>query len=222
MYETMSSVNDGLTRRDLMRRGAVVGGSLMWAAPAVQSFARPAFAQQVSPIVDGECVGFVTGGPNLEFANGAGVEAAVEIDGTVDVRTGLGKINCDGSGPTTIQVQWREDGGGTNTAHFTALLEVSCCDDPAIEPDPPDACFDTITGVATGTVNLAGPGGEFDATLEFTFVDAGEPGVGADQASLKITTETGAVVLNVSGAIDPSQVQAHSDPNTECVCPECP
>lgn len=34
----------GLTRRDLMRRGAVVGGTLLWAAPVVQSISRPAFA----------------------------------------------------------------------------------------------------------------------------------------------------------------------------------
>jgi hypothetical protein len=34
----------GLSRRDLLRRGAVVGGTLLWAAPAVQSITRPAFA----------------------------------------------------------------------------------------------------------------------------------------------------------------------------------
>lgn len=39
----------GFTRRDMLKRSAVVGGSLVWAAPAVQTFARPAFAQQASP-----------------------------------------------------------------------------------------------------------------------------------------------------------------------------
>jgi hypothetical protein len=34
----------GLTRRDLLRRGAVVGGTLLWAAPVVQSITKPAFA----------------------------------------------------------------------------------------------------------------------------------------------------------------------------------
>jgi hypothetical protein len=34
----------GLTRRDLLRRGAIVGGTLLWAAPAVQSITKPAFA----------------------------------------------------------------------------------------------------------------------------------------------------------------------------------
>ncbi|CAN5796222.1 hypothetical protein BH20ACT7_BH20ACT7_20380 [soil metagenome] len=36
----------GLSRRDLLRRGAIVGGTLVWAAPAVQTLARPAFAQE--------------------------------------------------------------------------------------------------------------------------------------------------------------------------------
>lgn len=42
----------GFTRRDLIRRGAVVGGTLMWAAPAVQTFSKAAFAQvEGSPCV---------------------------------------------------------------------------------------------------------------------------------------------------------------------------
>jgi hypothetical protein len=35
----------GLSRRQLLKRGAVVGGTLMWAAPTIQSLASPAFAQ---------------------------------------------------------------------------------------------------------------------------------------------------------------------------------
>ncbi|HEY7755833.1 MAG TPA: hypothetical protein VID69_06380 [Actinomycetota bacterium] len=36
----------GLTRRDLLRRGAVVGGTLLWVAPAIQSIAPKAYAAQ--------------------------------------------------------------------------------------------------------------------------------------------------------------------------------
>ena len=35
----------GLTRRDLLRRGAVVGGTLLWVAPAIQSLSPAARAQ---------------------------------------------------------------------------------------------------------------------------------------------------------------------------------
>ena len=38
----------GMSRRDLIRRGAILGGTLVWAAPAVQTFARPAFGQDTN------------------------------------------------------------------------------------------------------------------------------------------------------------------------------
>ena len=37
----------GITRRDLLRRGAIAGGTLLWAAPVIQSLRTPAFAQTV-------------------------------------------------------------------------------------------------------------------------------------------------------------------------------
>jgi hypothetical protein len=40
----------GITRRGLMKRGAVVGGTLIWAAPVIQSLSPPAFAHVVSPV----------------------------------------------------------------------------------------------------------------------------------------------------------------------------
>jgi hypothetical protein len=35
----------GISRRELMRRGAIVGGTLLWATPVIQSLSPPAFAQ---------------------------------------------------------------------------------------------------------------------------------------------------------------------------------
>src|SRR3712207_7573092 len=40
----------GITRRGLMKRGAIVGGTLVWAAPVIQSLSPPAFAHVVSPV----------------------------------------------------------------------------------------------------------------------------------------------------------------------------
>lgn len=37
--------DSSISRRELIRRGAVVGGTLVWAAPLIQSLAPPAFAQ---------------------------------------------------------------------------------------------------------------------------------------------------------------------------------
>ena len=39
----------GMTRRDMLRRGAIVGGTLLWVAPAIQSIAPKAFAQTLAP-----------------------------------------------------------------------------------------------------------------------------------------------------------------------------
>jgi hypothetical protein len=39
----------GMSRRDLIRRGAIVGGTLLWVAPAIQSMAPKAFAQEPGP-----------------------------------------------------------------------------------------------------------------------------------------------------------------------------
>jgi hypothetical protein len=35
---------DGMNRRDVLKRGALVGGALVWTVPAVQTLAAPAFA----------------------------------------------------------------------------------------------------------------------------------------------------------------------------------
>jgi hypothetical protein len=43
-----------MTRRDLLRKGAIVGGGLLWATPTVQSIAKPAFAQ-ATPICRACC-----------------------------------------------------------------------------------------------------------------------------------------------------------------------
>jgi hypothetical protein len=40
----------GMSRRDLLRRGAIVGGTLLWVAPAIQSMTPKAFAQEGSPL----------------------------------------------------------------------------------------------------------------------------------------------------------------------------
>ena len=49
--DTRLNLNDesGMTRRDLMRRGAIVGGTLLWVAPAIQSVGSKAYAQVQGP-----------------------------------------------------------------------------------------------------------------------------------------------------------------------------
>ncbi len=43
--------NQGITRRDLLRRGAVLGGAVVWTTPVVQTLGMGrAFAQTASPV----------------------------------------------------------------------------------------------------------------------------------------------------------------------------
>lgn len=50
--------NLGISRRDLLQRGAVVSGSLLLAGPAIQSLSRPAFADTGTP-ADGPAISYV-------------------------------------------------------------------------------------------------------------------------------------------------------------------
>lgn len=45
----------GMSRRELLRRGAVVGGALLWVAPAMQSLTPPAYANTVSELATTCC-----------------------------------------------------------------------------------------------------------------------------------------------------------------------
>lgn len=57
-----SEARRGISRRDLLKRGAIVGGTLLWAAPVVESLAAPAFAS-TSPVFQSccECAGTKNG-----------------------------------------------------------------------------------------------------------------------------------------------------------------
>jgi hypothetical protein len=50
-HEKRIDLNDesGITRRDMLRRGAIVGGTLLWVAPAIQSMAPKALARVQGP-----------------------------------------------------------------------------------------------------------------------------------------------------------------------------
>lgn len=46
---------EGLSRRDMLKRSALVGGTVVWMAPAVQTLATPAFASG-SPVNENPCI----------------------------------------------------------------------------------------------------------------------------------------------------------------------
>jgi len=44
----------GMSRRDLLRRGAIVGGTVLWVAPVMQSITQKAYAQEAT-VSGGQC-----------------------------------------------------------------------------------------------------------------------------------------------------------------------
>ncbi len=109
-------------------------------------------------------------------------------------------LHCDTRNPNKLQINWEE-----NIFHLTALNSAACPDTAGIEPNPPDATFDTFIGMGEGRLN-----GDPGATISFTFTDAGEPGT-ADTATIAIFDPDGWQVLSISGPLTFGNHQAHSN-----------
>lgn len=130
----------------------------------------------------------------------------IRIDG-VRVTRGL-TIHCDLLLSNNLEVNW-----GGNRFHMTEhLTTVACTDDPNIIQAPPAAPLDTLIGVGTGRYN-----GVNGFTINFTLVDAGEPGAkndAKDQMRILIfeTADPGNVVLDVPlQDLSGGNLQAHFD-----------
>lgn len=126
------------------------------------------------------------------------------------IRVGLARVtrgltvHCDLLLSNNLEVNW-----GGNQFHMTEhLTTIECSDSPDIIQAPPAAPLDTMKGIGTGRYN-----GEYGYTIEFTFVDYGEPG-GNDEAAFKIykTSDPSVVVLNVpQQKLTGGNLQAHYD-----------
>lgn len=112
-------------------------------------------------------------------------------------------VHCDLLLSNNLEVNWNG-----NRFHMNEhLTTVTCSDSPEIVQAPPAAPLDTLIGTGAGRYN-----GASGYTIEFTFVDYGEPG-GSDRAALKIyQTGSGAVVLDVPlQVLSGGNLQAHYD-----------
>jgi len=95
--------------------------------------------------------------------------------------------------------------------HLDQLTSTTCIDDPAIDPNPPDATFDTFTGTGTGRCHGPGESGPGrDCTVRFTFTDGGERGGCVRDTALIEVSDANGVVFSVSGDVDCGNHQAHS------------
>lgn len=109
------------------------------------------------------------------------------------------ELHCNVSHtPNNLEVNW-----GGNHFHLDVLTQAVCYDDPAINPNPPNAPCDTIHGFGIGKLN-----GVSGYHIEFLFTDAGEPGI-HDFASITIKSPTNVQVLHVEGYLTHGNQQAH-------------
>lgn len=119
--------------------------------------------------------------------------------GKVDVQ--ITKLNCDGSPPANLNVEWGGTGNQRQKFKLQRLISVQCSDTPGVEPGPPAASFDTAVGTGTGKVKGK------NATISFKFVDAGEKGANRDQLDITITFD--GQTIKAAGKIDGGDYQAH-------------
>ncbi len=156
--------------------------SLDWSAAGI------ALREDVPPTLDGRITG---GGSNFT------------IDG-VRITKGL-QLHCDLRNPNNFQINWQG-----HSFHLLDLTAANCTEDPDIIQQPPmSSPFDTFNGSGTGRLKSGGVT-DFDATVDFILVDAGEPGVN-DTARIEIKNGDGDVVLFVENFLDKGNFQTHKD-----------
>ena len=135
--------------------------------------------------------GRMTGGGSVYTEDGMRVTHGFELHCDIDV------------GPNNLEVNFDK-----NSFHLEQLTAVNCYDDPALNPLPRPAPFDTLVGEGIGRFNNQ-PGYK----IRFTFTDDGEPGT-TDLAQIEIRDPQGKLVLFVSGNLHNGNHQAHPENKT--------
>jgi hypothetical protein len=123
--------------------------------------------------------------------------------GDVSVSKGL-TLHCDITLSNNLEINW----AGNRWHLDKPISSANCVDDPAVDPAPPPAPFDTFNGTAVGRLN-----GVDGYSITFSFQDAGEPGGKNDKAGLTIMAPDGVtMVLHVPfGFTTRGNLQAHYD-----------
>ncbi len=123
MSDTTNNTEMDLTRRELLKKGAVLGGALVWAAPVVQVIGmRPAMAASTSP----DC-------PNLYCLKAEVSGGSLGDFGPLGGGQGKGQGNClqknedcDSNVPPTILAFLNANVTGDPESGFTVKLPPDC------------------------------------------------------------------------------------------------
>lgn len=113
-------------------------------------------------------------------------------------------LHCDPRRSDNLQINDHVTG---QSFHLESLTSTNCSDDPAIEPNPPDAFFDTFQGTGTGRCKQP----DRPCTVAFTFTDGGERGGCLRDTAAIVVTDASGVVIRITGDVDCGNHQAHSN-----------
>ena len=125
--------------------------------------------------------------------------------GDIRITKGL-QLHCDLREPNNFQINWPG-----HSFHLEELTAANCIEHPEIIQQPPKSSpFDTFQAEGTGRLKTGGTT-DFDATVDFILVDAGEPGVD-DTLELVVKNGDGDVVLDLPVSfLDKGNFQTHKD-----------
>jgi Ca2+-binding RTX toxin-like protein len=111
---------------------------------------------------------------------------------------------CDSPAQNSIVLDWGQR--LTPRAHrfiLTSTAAAGCSDHPAFSPGSPPTAFDTHQGHGTGTYDGA-PG----HTIEWVYIDNGEPGKRRDRVRLAVRNGSNAIVLSVNRFVGEGNLDA--------------
>jgi hypothetical protein len=142
---------------------------------------------------------------NVELLNGRMTGGGGKVTSAANEPVTYGfTLHCDITLSNNLEINWPG-----NQWHLDKPITLANCqDDPAIEPHPPVAPFDTFNGEGLGSLNGA-PGSK----VVFTLIDDGEGSKSGDKVALKVYAPDGVtVVLDVPLQLAPDgNIQAHYD-----------
>ena len=142
---------------------------------------------------------------SIELLNGrmTGGGGKVESSDNQDVTYGF-TLHCDITLSNNLEINWP----GHKWHLSKPITLAQCLDDPAIEPHPPVAPFDTFNGEGLGELD-----GAQGSKVVFTLIDDGEGSKSGDKVALKVYAPDGVtVVLDVPLQLAPDgNIQAHYD-----------
>ncbi len=185
----------GLDRRTVLRRGAILGGAMVWTVPTVQSLAGPAFAIGTAEICQVILAGRVDAYGTFTETSSAGV---VRNDRTARVDL-YDQESFDINSEVTGQHVLVQSRNAANTAAGATTWRF-LIDSVGSTSNDTDQCPETVTINGTGT---SGTSSAFKLTAVITYPNTPNP-TGPTSVSVTVTRTGGPFATRFTGTGAPT------------------